>query len=192
MLHYHPVIALSIFLIGLGAFFYFAPKILRGTQVKLWLIWRKLNEPAFFHRETTLPLNLPAKLAPIFSKQNLLGETIAWAVPCASGRGRRIPPNLFGALVATNEEPRKLIFVGRKGSKPVAQAIELEGMTIAREPKFLSENLVIFPAAGRGAKYSFVFARSRVAEVERIGDYLRQNLARSSPELAEAQLRAEI
>src|SRR5689334_4347818 len=186
LLHYHPVIALSIFLIALGAFFYFAPKILRGTQVKLWLIWRKLNEPASFHRETTLPLNLPAKLAPVFSKQNLLGETIAWAVPCASGRGRRIPPNLFGALVATNEEPRKLTFVGRKGSKPVAQTIELEGMTIAREPKFLSENLVIFPAAGRGAKYSFVFPRSRAAEVERIGNYLRENLARSSP--TEAQL----
>ena len=85
LLHYHPVIALSIFLIALGAFFYFAPKILRATRVKLWLIWRKLNEPASFHRETTLPLNLPAKLAPTFSKQNLLGETIAWAVPCASG-----------------------------------------------------------------------------------------------------------
>jgi len=187
LLHYHPVIALSIFLIALGAFFYFAPKILRGTQVKLWLIWRKLNEPASFHRETTLPLNLPAKLAPIFSKQNHLGETIAWAVPCASGRGRRIPSHLFGALVATNEEPRKLIFVGRKGSKPIAQTIELEGMTIAREPKFLSENLVIFPAAGRGAKYSFVFPRSRAAEVERIGIYIRENLARSSPTGARLQ-----
>jgi len=186
LLHYHPVIALSIFLIALGAFFYFAPKILRATRVRLWLVWRKLNEPALFHRETTLPLNLPAKLAPIFSKQNLLGETIAWAVPCTSGRGRRIPANLFGALVATNQEPRKLTFVGSKGSKPIAQTIELEGMTIAREPKFLSENLVIFPTAGRGAKYCFVFPRSRAAEVERIGNYVRENLERVSP--AEAQL----
>jgi hypothetical protein len=151
-----------------------------------------LNEPASFQRDTTLPLNLPAKLAPIFSKQNLLGETIAWAVPCVSGRGRRIAPNLFGALVATNEEPRKLTFVARKGSKPVAQTIELEGMTIAREPKFLSENLVIFPAAGRGAKYSFVFPRSRAAEVERIGDYVRENLARSSPAIDEVQLEPPI
>jgi hypothetical protein len=28
--------------------------------------------------------------------------------------------------------------------------------------------------------------------VERIGDYLRQNLARSSPELAEAQVQTEV
>src|SRR5207248_3291743 len=176
LLHYHPVIAFSIFLIALAAFFYFAPKILRATKVKLWLVWRKLNEPAFFHREATLPLNLPAKLAPVFTKQNLLGETIAWAVPCVSGRGRRIAPNIFGALVATNEEPRKLTFVGRKGSKPVAQTIELDGMTIAREPKFLSENLVIFQAEGRGQKYTFIFPRSRAAEVERIGNYLRRIL----------------
>ena len=81
--------------------------------------------------------------------------------------------------------------MARKGSKPVAQTIELEGMTIAREPKFLSENLVIFPAAGRGGKYSFVFPRSRAAEVERIGDNVRENLAGSSPELAKAHLRAE-
>jgi hypothetical protein len=188
LLHYHPIIAFSIFLIALAAFFYFAPRILRATKVKLWLVWRKLNEPALFHREATLPLNLPPKLGPVFSKQNLLGETIAWALPCVSGRGRRIAPNLFGALVATNEEPRKLTFVGRKGSKPVAQTIELDGMTIAREPKFLSENLVVFPAEGRGQKYSFVFPRSRAAEVEKIGDYLRQNLTRNSSPPSETHL----
>src|SRR5207248_9632244 len=108
------------------------------------------NAPAHFRRVATIPLTLTAKLAPVFSKQNVLGDTIACAVPCVRGRSRRNPPNLFGALVANNEEPRKLTFVGRKGSKPVAQTIELDGMTIAREPKFLSENLVIFPAAGRG------------------------------------------
>jgi Domain of unknown function (DUF4126) len=188
LLHYHPIIAFSIFLTALAAFFYFAPKILRAAKVKLWLVWRKLNEPAFFHREATLPLNLPAKLAPVFSKQNLLGETIAWAVPCVSGRGRRITPNLFGALVATNEEPCKLTFVGRKGSKPVAQTIELDDMTITREPKFLSENLVIFQAGGRGQKYSFIFPRSRAAEVEKIRDYLRQNLTRNASPLSEAHL----
>jgi hypothetical protein len=74
-----------------------------------------------------------------------------------------------------------LTFVGQKGSKPVAQTIELDGMTIAREPKFLSENLVIFPAEGHGQKYSFIFPRSRAAEVERISDYLRQNLGSSAP-----------
>ena len=62
-------------------------------------------------------------------RENVLGETIAWAAPCVSGRGRRIPANLFGALVATNEEPRKIIFVARKGGRPFRSTIDLEGPT---------------------------------------------------------------
>jgi hypothetical protein len=177
LLHYHPVIALSIFLTAIGAFVYFAPKILRASRVKLWLIWQKLNEPAAFRHEATLPLTLPARLAAVFNKENVLGETMAWAMPCVSGRGRRIRPNLFGALVATNEEPRKLTFVARKGGKSIAQTIELEGMTVAREPKFLSENLVIFPGEGSGPKYVFIFPRSRAAEVKRIAEKVRESLA---------------
>ena len=185
LLHYHPVIALSIFLIAIGAFVYFAPKILRAARVKLWLIWQKLNEPAAFRHEATLPRTLPTRLAAVFNKENVLGETISWAMPCMSGRGRRIRPNLFGALVATNEEPRKLTFVARKGGKSIAHTIELDGMSVAREPKFLSENLVIFPGEGRGPKYVFIFPRSRAAEVKEIGEKLRENLAISSAALAE-------
>jgi hypothetical protein len=124
---------------------------------------------------------LPSRLAWIFSKQNLLGETIAWAVPCVSGRGRRIPPNLFGALVATNEEPRKLVFVGRRNWKPFSQSIDLEGSTVAREPQFLSENLVIVPREGRGPKYSFLFTRSRGNLVELIAEDLREKLNKAAP-----------
>src|SRR5207248_1988460 len=80
----------------------------------------------------------------VFSAQQV-GQTTAWAVPCLSGRGRGIPANLFGALVAMNEEPRKLLFIARKNGRPFAQSIDLEGMKAAREPKFLSENLNIVP-----------------------------------------------
>src|SRR5438876_11162554 len=103
-------------------------------KTRIWLALTKLNAAADVRRPATLPIALPSRLAPIFSKQNLLGETIAWAVPCLSGRGRRIPANLFGALVATNEEPNKIVFVGRKNWKPFYQKIDLEGSTIAREP----------------------------------------------------------
>jgi hypothetical protein len=74
--------------------------------------------------------------------------------------------------VATNEEPHKLVFVGRKNWSAFSQTIELEGSTVAREPQFLSENLVIFPTEGRGPKYSFLFTRSRGPLVEQIAEYL--------------------
>jgi hypothetical protein len=176
LVHFNPVLALVIFLICIGAFLYFAPRILRAMKVKIWLAWRKLNGPANRDVPVNLPSTLPARLAPVFDREKVLSETIAWAVPCVSGRGRRIPANLFGALVATNEEPRRLIFVARKGGRPLARAIDLEGSNVTREPKFLSENLVIFPAAGKGPKYLFIFSRPHAALVEQIAADLHERL----------------
>jgi len=172
LIHYNPVMALCVFLVALAAFLYFAPRVLRAVKAKVWLIFKKLNGPADSSLPASLPITLPSKFADVFSRQNVLSETIAWAVPCVSGRGRRIPPNLFGALVATNEEPRKLVFVARKGGRAFSQTVELEEMTVAREPKFLSENLVIFSPGGSGAKYLFVFPRSSSGIVEEIAEYL--------------------
>ena len=181
LIHYNPILALSVFVVAIAAFLYFAPKVFRSMKAKIWLALNKLNAAPDIRRAATLPIALPSRLAPIFSKQNLLGETIAWAVPCLSGRGRRIPANLFGALVATNEEPHKIVFVGRKNWKPFYQTIDLEGSTVAREPQFLSENLVIVPKEGRGPKYCFLFTRSRGALVELIAEDLRHKLSTPSP-----------
>jgi hypothetical protein len=83
--------------------------------------------------------------------------------------------------VATNEEPRKIVFVARKSGRAFSQTIDLEGSMVAREPKFLSENLIIFPAAGKGPKYLFIFPRPRAAVVEQIAEYLRERLNRHEP-----------
>jgi hypothetical protein len=178
LIHYNPILAISIFALAIAAFLYFAPKVFRSMKAKIWLALNKLNAAADVRRPATLPIALPSRLAPIFSKQNLLGETIAWAVPCISGRGRRIPGNLFGALVATNEEPHKIVFVGRRNWKPFSQTIDLEGSTVAREPQFLSENLIIVPSEGRGPKYSFLFTRARGPLVELIAEDLREKMNR--------------
>jgi hypothetical protein len=184
LIYHHPFVALAIIVAALIAFFYFAPRIGRAAKVKLWLVWRKLNEPAGVRAQERLPLDLPKSLAPVFTKQNLLGETIAWAVRCVSGGGRRIPPNIFGAIVATNEEPRRVTFVGRKGRRDLAQTIELEGMTFVRESKFLSENLIL--SSETGTKYRFIFPRSRAAEVDKIVEMLRDSLQQRSRSVRES------
>jgi hypothetical protein len=181
LIHYNPLLAVSIFMLAIAAFLYFAPKVFRSMKAKIWLALNKLNAAADLRRAPALPIALPSRLAPIFSKQNLLGETIAWAVPCLSGRGRRVPANLFGALVATNEEPHKIVFVARKNWKDFCQTIELVGARVAREPQFLSENLVILPIEGRGPKYSFLFTRSRGGLVELIAEDLREKLSGPAP-----------
>jgi Domain of unknown function (DUF4126) len=188
LLYHNPIVALSIFAVAMAAFLYFAPKILRGIKAKVWLIWKKLNGPADFGVPAKLPIVLPGDLAEIFSKQNLLGETTAWAVPCISGRAGKIPANLFGALVAMNEEPHKLLFVARKGRRPFIRAIDLDGTIIAREPKFLSENLIIAPDSGKGGRYLFLFSRSSANEVEQIVENLRDRLGRRGPAGVESRL----
>jgi Domain of unknown function (DUF4126) len=178
LVHFNPLLALLIFLLGIAAFLYFAPKILRAAKAKIWLAWRKLNGPADLSNfPVKLSERLPARLAPVFSRENLLSETIVWAAPCISGRGQRIPANLFGALVATNEEPHKISFVARKNGRPFARTINLEGLLVTHESKFLSENLVILPAAGKGPKYLFIFPRSHAAFVEQIMRNLRHRLS---------------
>ena len=179
LVHFNPLLALLLFLLGIAAFFYFAPRILRLMKAKIWLSWKKLNGPADLSMPVKLPLTLPARFAPVFSRQNVLHETIAWATPCISGRGGRLPANLFGALVATNEEPGKLLFVARKSGRPFVKTIELDGSIVAHEPRFLSENLVIFPKVGKGPRYSFIFSRSNAALVEVIVQDLRVRV--SSP-----------
>jgi len=188
LVHFNPILALVIFLIGIAAFFYFAPKILRAMKAKIWLAWRKLNGPADREMSVKLPIALPARLASVFSRENILGETIAWAVPCISGRGGRIPTNLSGALVAMNEEPRKLVFVARKSGRPFSVTMDLEGSIVTHEPRFLSENLVIFPAAGKGPKYLFVFPRPDSAVVEQIVGYLRERLSQVVSRAEEEQI----
>jgi len=183
LVHLNPLLALIVFLLGIGAFFYFAPKILRATKVKIWLAWKKLNGPADRNVPVQLPISLPARLASVFDRENVLGEAIIWTARCISGRGRpargslggggRIPPNLFGALVATREEPRKLVFVTRK----FARTINLEDTVVSHEPRFLFENLVISPAAGKSSRYSFLFPRSDAAVVEQIVHNLHERLS---------------
>jgi Domain of unknown function (DUF4126) len=185
LVHFNPLLALIIFLIGIAAFLYFARKILRAIKAKTWLAWKKINLPAYSERDVQLPIALPARLASVFDRENVLGETIAWTARCISGRGRRIPANLFGALVATKEEPRKLVFVSRK----FARTINLDGWLVGHEPRFLCENLVISPA-DKGLTYSFIFPRSDAALVEQIVHELRERLC--EPALQEQELGAAV
>jgi hypothetical protein len=186
LIYHNPILALSIFAVAIAVFFYFAPKILRAMKAKLWLAWKKLNGPVEYRLAPKLPATLSSRLAPTFIRENT--GTIAWAAPCLSGRGRRIPANLFGALVATNEDPHKLVFVARKNGRAFSQTIDLNAMMVAHEPKFLSENLIIVPSAGKGPKCLFLFPRSRGADVEQIVESLRECLGQRTPSGVEAQL----
>ncbi|MEP6974211.1 MAG: DUF4126 domain-containing protein [Spartobacteria bacterium] len=186
LIHFNPVWALGVFVLLLSIILYFAPKIFRAVRVKLWLIWKKLNGPADRDAEQTLPTTLPSRYASVFKKENLLGETVAWAVPCVAKRVRGVPANSSGVLIATCEDPGKLTFVARKSWGRRALTINLEGNIASREPKFLSENLVIAPD-GKGPGSIFLFERGTGARVQQIVDSLAmQRPSAPAPEIIPA------
>jgi hypothetical protein len=178
LIHYSPLLSLTVLVIFIVAFIYFAPKIFRAMKGKIWLTLKKLNGPAIFGRgDNQLLPKIPSRYAATFDRENVLKETVAWAAPCLSGRGRRIPANLFGTLVATKEQPRNITFVGRKSGRPFAQAIELDGCSVTHESKFLSENLLILTGDGKSTKYSFLFPRPEADLTEQIAQDLRVRIS---------------
>ena len=178
LIHYNPLWALGICIFLLAIILYFAPRIFRAVKLKLWLIWKKLNGPAENEATPSLPTSLSSRAAASFARENLLGETIAWAVPCIGKRIRGLPANSSGTLIATNEDTAKLVFIAQKGWGVRAQTINLDGCLVAREPKFLSENLVIAPESGRGTRTTFLFERGRGGRVQQIVEFLN---ARTKP-----------
>ncbi len=179
LIRHDPILALIVFSAALATICYFGPKLFRALKVNLWLLWRKLVSPATDQLEGELSGQLPAEHHILFHAKNLLGEKIAWAVPCISGGARRIPGNVFGYLVATNEDHGKAWFVGKRAWSSVAEELDLETYKVVHEPRFLSENLVLY-SLERKPKYLFVFDRTQSSIVKQVALTLQQRITSAS------------
>jgi hypothetical protein len=174
-----PILALIVFSIVLASICYFGPRIFRALKVNLWLLWRKLVSPSADQAETELVGQLPAEHHIIFHAKNLLGEKIAWAVPCVSGAAKRIPGNVFGYLVATIEDHGKIWFVGKRGWSKFAEELDLTTYKVVHEPKFLSENVVLY-SLERKPKYLFLFDRTQSAIVKQVVANIQERLGQAA------------
>lgn len=191
LLAWNPVVALVIFLIVLAVVAWFAPKIWRAVVAKIWLAFRKLNLPAIGRNEEGLSDVLNDRTAKAFAEWNLLKETILWAVPCISRKGTRIPGNYFGVLIATVEEPEKLVFINESRWRPIREVLDLAGGTVEHVPGFLFDEVRLTDAAGK-KRYSFAFDRPRNRVVDKMVQSIRNRLHPPAPAteapLAEAVL----
>jgi hypothetical protein len=180
LMRYSPELAFGVFVFVLALVCYLTPKLFRAVRVHVWLLWRKVVSPASDHATAELGPNLPPDLDVIFHKANLLGEKIVWAAPCVSTTARRIPGNLFGHLVATAEEPGKLWFIAKRGWRRLAEELDLATYKVVHEPKFLSENLVLY-SLEKKPKYIFIFDRTQSAAVKAVAASLQERIARATP-----------
>lgn len=170
-----PWLALVVFTSIVGTLLYVTPKVFRFTKTRVWLLWKKLSSPASDAQNTVPPSELPPDYDLLFSRINQAsGETVAWAAPCLTGgsKGGGLPSGFNGWLVASNEAPDHVHFIGRRGWRKLVRTIELDGVKVAQEPCFLSEDLTIYHPA-KGSKQKFIFDRSKAGLVATIAARLR-------------------
>lgn len=179
LINYDPILALVVFGLVISSLIYLLPKFWRAIKVHSWLIWRKLSAPPVDELATEMPELLPPALHVPFHTANLLGEKIAWAVPCVSGAARRISGNLFGYLVSTKEDPTTLWFVANRRWRSLVVELDLRTYKAVHESKILSENLTFY-SLEKKPRYTFVFDRSKTAIVKRIASEMTQTLANTT------------
>ena len=142
LIHYNPLWALGIFVLLLSIILYFAPRIFRAVKIKLWLIWKKLNGPA--ESEET-PGSAGRRCPPVALRPS--PGKICWAklspgpCPASASALRGVPANSSG-LSSQRTRIRPNSFSSRvRGGGRAPRRFIVGGCRVAREPKFLSENL---------------------------------------------------
>jgi len=154
----HPLIALGILLVFFSVAFYFLPRIWRTIRIRIWFIRQKMKQPA---RRTAVELlaNLPGPYERWFHKLVEPRQTVRWAVPCITGKGKLIPRDQFGYLTATEEQLSQVFFIV-KGWFASAKLFEIDDFEPTIKQRFLYDEIILF-TPGKNDRYSFRFDRSQ-------------------------------
>lgn len=173
----HPWVSLIVFSCILAALAWMMPRAFRLIRANVALLWKKVGLPALPRpADDGLPQILTADEEMLVAKA--LGTdafTIRWSLPAISGSARGIPGwrnNLFGTVVATDENPDMLVFLAKRRFRRMPLAFRIDGHELKLDTCFLSENLTLFHR-GRQTRMTFRFPRPDAGFVNRIVDALR-------------------
>jgi hypothetical protein len=152
----YPIVALVLAILLLAAIWFFVPRMLRATWIKLWLCGRKLRLAPDEVPVTDLPDDLPSASRSAVEDHAGPGWRVEWSVPCISGNGPGYPRNRFGWLVSADGPAQMLYFVPRAHHRK-PRALPPGAPSLARlEHKFLADVLVLgWPGDGTEARFLF-------------------------------------
>jgi hypothetical protein len=152
----YPVVALALAVLLLAAIWYFVPRMLRATWIKLWLCGRKLRLAPDEAPVAEIPDDLPAAARAAVEDHAGPGWRVDWSVPCISAAGPGYPRNRFGWLVSADGAVPMLYFVPR-GHRRRPRALPPGAPSLAQvEHKFLADVLVLgWPDGGGEARFLF-------------------------------------
>jgi hypothetical protein len=178
---WHYPVAVFLFLSLLFALtIYFLPKIWRSISMNLWFIARKLNQISGSEYVDQLPAKLPSRYEALFRRMSSTAATVAWAVPCVSGKGKYLEPNRFGYLVASNEEPAKVWFITKTMIGSASKMLEIEQFRVSLERRLLFEELNL-SSLGKNHRFTFRFDRGNAGVGAKVAADLESRLVAARP-----------
>ena len=127
-----------------------------------------------------LPAKLPSRYDALFRRLTGSATTIAWAVPCVSGKGKYLEPNRFGYLVAGNDAPSKVWFITKSLIGTASKMLEIEQFKVSLERRLLFEELRLY-SLGKNRRFSFRFDRSSAGLAAKVAADLENRLEHARP-----------
>ena len=180
LLWHYPIAVFSFFAVLFALTIYFLPRIWRSISIRVWFITRKLNQKSSSEVVDKLPDKLPARSEAMFRRLTTPTTTVAWAVPCVSGKGKFLEPNRFGYLVASNEEPNKVYFITKSIFGSASKMLEIEQFKVSLERRLLYEELHLY-SLGKNRRFTFKFDRARVGIAAKVAEELEHRLETARP-----------
>jgi len=178
---WHYPVAVFLFLTLLFVLtFYFLPKIWRSISMHLWFISRKLNQISSVENIDKLPAKLPSRYDALFRRMSGTAATVAWAVPCVSGKGKYLEPQRFGYLVASNEEPSKVWFITKTMIGSASKMLEIEQFKVSLESRLLFEELSLY-SVGKNRRFTFRFDKGSASLAAKVAADLENRLETARP-----------
>jgi hypothetical protein len=176
LISWQPVVALGVVVVIFIVVIWLFPILFRMIRVKVWLAWRKLQQPAQDPVVDQLPDRLPHDYDTLLRRIRPGEPEIAWAVRVISNGGKKLPLNRDGWLAGVRGEPRIVYFLAKKMFGDIALAIDRTDCEVSHEPGFLQDELVICHPA-KGWKCGFIFDRPR----HPVADALMRELSGNDP-----------
>lgn len=176
LIAWNPVVALVAVVLVTAVILLVLPRLLRASRAKVWLAWKKLNSPPEEEKPTDPEQHLPSECLAILRRSHAGSNPVAWAVRCMTGGCPRVPSNVFGWLVALEDEPGVVFFISRKLSGGNLVEIALPGAMVEWKSGFLAAKIALVQAS---ATHVFLFDRGSSRLAETVAADLRERSAQA-------------
>jgi hypothetical protein len=143
LIAWSPLVALGIATVVFIAIIAILPMLLRSIRRHLWFAWRKLKCPADDKKPEAPETALPARWDTLLRRSHSNKNAVDWALPCVTGKGTLLPPNIHGWLVRLDGDSLEIQFIGRTWRGSTFATIDCRDATVTSHPGFMADRISI-------------------------------------------------